>query len=408
MHIGFVCNEYPPALHGGIGSYTKDLSRGLVLLGHRVTVVGVYDPKVQAVDSVEDCMEDGVRVVRLPPVRTRSARLRIIAERRRLYSWLAVAHREHPFDLIEFPDFAGWLPAGAPAGIPSVVRLHGSTLLLNHVLHRRASRLLATAERFGIRAADYVASVSRFTGALTMELCGTPARSFNVIYNAIDTKTFSPDPAVAREPGLIVYTGSISPKKGVGELCLAMNQVLREFPEARLVLVGKYPPSGVDTRSYPDELLETIAPELRARVVFRGALPRETGVLHHLRRASVCCFPSRVEAFGLTPIEAMSVGCPTIFTRAASGPEIIEDGISGLLCNPSSPDDIANKLLSILRDAEFADRLGREGRRRVLEYFDTGDWVARNLEFYSQAVTGESQGEGAPGNRITETAVPAP
>ena len=93
-----------------------------------------------------------------------------------------------------------------------------------------------------------------------------------------------------------------------------------------------------------------------------------------------------METFGIAPIEAMAVGRPTIFSKTGPGPEVIEDGVSGLLCNPVDSGDIAQKIRLILDDAELAARLGAEGRRRVLALFNKRDWIRRNIEFYESCV----------------------
>lgn len=397
MHVCLVCSEYPPAKSGGIGSFTRDLAEGLVRAGHRATVVGVYSAADLPPGTPADEHVAGVRIVRLRAGRL-PARARMVADRLRLSAWLRRAHRRDPLDVVECPDFGGWLAFGAPAGVPSVVRLHNAAFVLDHTLGRRGSRLLAVLERRGIGRAGHVVAVSRFVGELTMRLCGTPLRPFRVIYNAVDTETFTPGSDIER--GLIVFTGSIAPKKGVRELCTAMNTVLRRFPEARLVLAGKLPAGRTG-----EEFLAAVDADLRPRIRFTGAVDRATTLLDLLRRAHVCCFPSHAEAFALAPLEAMAVGRPVVFTRTTSGPEAVEDGVSGLLCDPNDPADIAAKLSAVLGDDALAERLGRGGRLRVRERFRWSEWVPRNVDLYHSlrapvirngpADETESQGVGA-------------
>ena len=93
-----------------------------------------------------------------------------------------------------------------------------------------------------------------------------------------------------------------------------------------------------------------------------------------------------METFGIAPVEAMSVGKPTIFSRTGPGPEIIEDGVSGLLCDPRDPKDIATKLDAILDNSQLAADLGRRARERVLKQFNKKDWIPRNLEYYRRCL----------------------
>jgi glycosyltransferase involved in cell wall biosynthesis len=104
----------------------------------------------------------------------------------------------------------------------------------------------------------------------------------------------------------------------------------------------------------------------------------------------VFVFPSRVEAFGLTCAEAMACGCPVVATRLASGPELVEDGISGLLADPANPFDLAEKINILLSNTELAQKLGNNARQRVLENFDLRDLGPRNLAFYQSVLHGTS------------------
>jgi len=101
-----------------------------------------------------------------------------------------------------------------------------------------------------------------------------------------------------------------------------------------------------------------------------------------INEASVFVFPSRVEAFGLTCAEAMACGRPIVATNLASGPELIEDGISGLLADPSNPDDLAEKICKLLDDPILAANLGVAARERAVQEFNLHTNLNLNLEYY--------------------------
>ena len=93
---------------------------------------------------------------------------------------------------------------------------------------------------------------------------------------------------------------------------------------------------------------------------------------HPLAAQSQCLLLSfaHMETFGLAPVEAMSVGRPTIYSRTGPGPEVVEDGVSGLLCDPADPHDIAAKIDQILdQPRALAQRLGQAARQRVSRTF---------------------------------------
>lgn len=118
MHIAFVCNEYPPAVHGGVGSLTQTIARRLVAAGHRATVVGSYP----GVDGPVEESDEGVAVLRLPSPGPPG--LRPLREQRGLWRRLRAVHRDHPVDLVEGPEPSFWAaPRRLP--FPTLVRMNG-------------------------------------------------------------------------------------------------------------------------------------------------------------------------------------------------------------------------------------------------------------------------------------------
>jgi glycosyltransferase involved in cell wall biosynthesis len=92
------------------------------------------------------------------------------------------------------------------------------------------------------------------------------------------------------------------------------------------------------------------------------------------------------ESFGLTAAEAMAAGCPTVFTRRSSGPEVLRDGEEGRLVDPGDEGSIAGAVIELLTDDAAARRCSESGRRGVTERFEAAKVVARNEEFYAQCV----------------------
>jgi len=105
VKIGFICSEYPPGPHGGIGTMTQVLSRTLVQAGHEVRVAGIYDHRYAAPDLQDD---QGVKIWRL---RTSRHRMGWIPARYRLFQLVRTWVREKSVDVIEVPDYQG-LAAG--------------------------------------------------------------------------------------------------------------------------------------------------------------------------------------------------------------------------------------------------------------------------------------------------------
>ena len=383
LHCCFVCEEYPPAPHGGTGSSYRDLSEGLVAAGHRVTVLGVHSPAKYDVGAGRQEVLSGVRVVRLPAapawLRYRGGAL---LDRWRVRRWLEQEHKKTPFSIVEGSDYAGWLRFGAPAGVPSIVRIRGSNLFFDTELQRAGNKFEHALEREALARADFIGSVSRYAADKTLAVCGLADRECTVLPNAVDMEVFSPDEGVPTERGLIVFVNSVNPKKGIEQLLDAMNLIAAEHPEARLVVIGQDTQKPQGGQTYVERLLGRLKPEVRPRVQFLGRLDRNKGVVGYLRRAQICCYPSHMETFGIAVIEAMSVGKATIFSRTGPGPEVVVDGESGFLCDPYDAADIAGRLRELLSSPELCQRMGQKARERVKAYFDKRDWVRRNVEFF--------------------------
>lgn len=376
MRVCFICSEYPPSPHGGIGSVTQVLGRGLVARGHEVKVVGVYE---QADAPLSQYWDEGVEVWRL---RRPAARLGWIGARYLVFRQVAAWAREGLIDLVECPDWEGWAAGWPKLNVPVLARLHGSQAYFAAELRQRCRKTAFWLERASLRRSDFWCSVSRYTSCRTSELFAPPGEGCAVIYNAVDTEEVR-EP-VARRNGDVVFSGTLTEKKGIRPLMQAWPMVKARHPEAVLHVYGKD-----STRTSGPSMRQSLESELpeaaRSSVIFHGHQPR-TALLEHLRRAHVAVFPSYAEAFAMAPLEAMGQGCPTIYSRLGSGPELIDDGRDGLLVDPARTDEIAAAIGRVLSNASLAAELGRAGEQKVKARFSTRIVLGRNEEFYAECV----------------------
>ncbi|HET7451973.1 MAG TPA: glycosyltransferase family 4 protein [Thermoanaerobaculia bacterium] len=378
MKIAFVCGEYPPGPHGGIGTMTRLLARSLAEAGHSVRVAGVYPASYPAPDYEED---EGVRVWRLREPRNRFG---WVPARVALFRLIETWAKGGEIDLVEAPDYQGYT-AGWPAlPIPVVVRLHGSASYFAAETRRPIKRTAYWIESRALRRADYWCSVSRYTAERTKSLFRLPGGPHAVLYNPVDAD--DPLRSFHRSTRRVVFTGTLTAKKGVVPLVQAWSGVLGRRRDAELHFFGK--DGRNETGGSMREHLQALLPRsARGSVVFHGHVDRGR-VLESLHSARAAVFPSFAEAFALAPLEAMAAGCPTISTRRGSGPEMIVEGRDGILVDPGRPDEIAEAILAILGDDALARRLGAAGRRRAKEAFSLPVVVARNEEFFAGCIRG--------------------
>lgn len=86
-------------------------------------------------------------------------------------------------------------------------------------------------------------------------------------------------------------------------------------------------------------------------------------------RAALFVQPSFYETFGIACLEAMCFGLPVVATQVGGLPEVVEDGVTGILVPPNDPQALAEAVLSLLRDPERRRQMGRRGREKVLAQF---------------------------------------
>ena len=377
MHICFLCHEYPPARHGGVGSFTQTLARELVRHGHAVSTIGIYP--IPAAVAEED---QGVSVLRIP--QGRIPRLRIAANYLRLQRALKRLHSERPIDILEGPERTFFL-VSPRLPIPKVLRMHGGHVATLTNLGQRPEKQMVLEERRSYRVANHLCACSRFVAESSRRRLRLGDRPIRVILNPVDLRIFSPRDPSLEEDGLIVCVGTIIERKGIRQLVEAMPKIAAAYPRARLIAYGNDTLDPATGESYTRLLQRRIPPGLADRITFAGPVPR--GELPELMaRASVCIYPSHVEALPIAWVEGLAMGKAVIGSKIGPGPEVIEDGVSGLLCDPHDPAAIAATVLRLLPDPELRARLATAARRRAEKLFSLEDLVHQNLDWYRECV----------------------
>jgi glycosyltransferase involved in cell wall biosynthesis len=173
--------------------------------------------------------------------------------------------------------------------------------------------------------------------------------------------------------------------KGHGDLVKAAPFVLKEFPNAKFLLVGSG--WGVYGEKYLDEVKKLVRDmNLEASVIFPGYREDANSLL---READVAVQASLNENLGGT-IESLLMECPTVATRVGGLVDSVRDNETGVLVKPSDPQDLARGIISLLRDRDHARRLARAGRQLMLQRFTLRRTVS-DLHALYQAVTPSEQ-----------------
>jgi len=179
---------------------------------------------------------------------------------------------------------------------------------------------------------------------------------------------------VAPDDFLIGNVGRLVPQKGQRHLVLAMPMLLERVPRARALIVGA---GALDT--YLRGLIDDMG--LADRVHVLGARRDVPTVMHAL---DAFVMPSIWEGFGLVLLEAMAAGRPIVASRAATIPEVVVDGETGLLVPPGDPPALADALAQLAEDPALAHSMGEAGRLRLHERFSVTKMVGDTEGLYRE------------------------
>jgi len=214
-----------------------------------------------------------------------------------------------------------------------------------------------------------------------------------VVYigNGVPLQAFglSPNPNLRAELGLdaedkvVGFIGRLVWEKGVLELLEAMQQVVKEVPQAKLLVVGDTLASDRDRRV--TEHIKELIDRVKVQDVIRFAGFRED-IPDLLAIMDLFVLPSHREGMPRTILEAMAAGKPVVATNIRGCREEVIHGVTGLLVPVGDSDALADAILMVLSDEELTSRMGEAGRKRVVAGFDEKLVLERQLKVYHQLV----------------------
>jgi glycosyltransferase involved in cell wall biosynthesis len=219
----------------------------------------------------------------------------------------------------------------------------------------------------------------------------------------VDIQRFTPSNVVIektrllrRELGLqdddkvIGFIGRLVREKGVEELFEAMGQVIREIPEAKLLVVGDTLASDRDRRT-TERLQELIKRNNLEDVIkftgFREDIPELLTIM------DLFVLPSHREGMPRSILEAMAAGKPVVATNIRGCREEVVHGETGYLVRVNDPCKLANAIIEIMSDKILAEQMGKAGRQRAVEFFDEAQILEKQLGIYRKLI--QQKGLGA-------------
>ncbi len=349
MRVCIASDPYYP-YPSGVTEYTYNLAKSLREKGHSVTILTLHYP--------DEEREEGVvrvgRVVFVPMNGTLTTVpvlnpfvVKSFFERNKF----DIVHLNGPF----FPNISHW--ALKYSHSPCVATFHttgfqkvtfGARYFIKVFPFYKKLKALMGGSQVSV---DFIKPY--IPGDYVIVPCGVDMGRF--------TPTGKKHPEITKVKGKkILFLGRHDTRKGLGQLLHAFK-LLRKEMDVHLIVAGTGPEKSTCENFVKEH-------KLTEHVHFFGFIPKED-IPSVYRSCDIYCSPALGgETFGIVLIEAMSSGIPVVASNIDGYRQVIKDGINGLLCNPYSPEDIKDKISSLLSDNTLRIRLITEGLHTVSQY----------------------------------------
>ncbi len=389
LSVALLSQGLPENSPGGIASYTVALAQALRDLGCEVHVVH-RDDRLRSVRR-DGIWYHGAAALPLPADVLGGCRHPTVVKNLEysngVRAKLLDIEARWGLDLVESPswDFEGLL-AALEHRLPLVVRTHSPMFQVSESQNWSPSEdleLCAELEGILLRRAAAVTGSTR--AILDLVARRYPVRSKQVLVPlGLEIPQGQANPC--KEPStelMILFVGRLEVRKGIDTLLEALPEVLRNFPNAVVHIVGRDcgSPQGV---SWQELWLRGRARHVPdGRVRFHGEVSQEVRDRFY-EACDVFVAPSRYESFGLVYLEAMARAKPVVGCRVGGIAEVVADGETGLLVPPGDPVALAEAILRLLRDPAERERMGRAGRERCRTVFSPKVLAQRTLELFEK------------------------
>ncbi|MBT0158571.1 glycosyltransferase family 4 protein [Candidatus Bathyarchaeota archaeon A05DMB-2] len=409
MRIGFFVWEYPPKLVGGLGTYAEYITHEFVDIGHDVSVFTLNDGTLktreilQGVEVHRPLIADASNVwpfFVVDNLKKWGTNIKLFNDIF-IYNILSatkfinglIKKEKYNFDVICVHDWlssvAGLVIKNEIQKLPVVFHAHSTEWGRSG---GTGSEVVSHFEEAMAQNADRIVTVSY---AMQEDLIkhGWPQSKISVVWNGVDPKRYDPYQCpkedimkirekygIPKDWNMILFIGRLTWVKSVRNLLQAMPTVLREYPNTKLVILGK--------GEEQTDIVETASRlGIKDKIIYRFDFVQETERIQHYAAADVCVFPSIYEPFGIVSLEAMAMEKPVVVgARGVVGfrEQVISSGPdqNGVHINGEDPSDIAWGIKEVLRNPEKARNWGENGRKRVLEYFTWRKVAEETLKIY--------------------------
>ena len=356
MRIGLVC-PYRWDVPGGVQYHVRDLAETLRSMGHHVEIL---TPAEREGSLTDPFITFAGRTVPVPYNGSMASLQFGPVSAARVRRWL----RDGRFDVVHVHE-----PATPSVSLLVCMIATGPIVATFHAATTRSKWLAAVGPmvRPWLEKISGRIAVSDFARRVQVEHLGGDAE---ILPNGVHVPFFADGPVLpghdrgTGSPPTIGFLGRYDePRKGLPVLLRALRSVVREHPDARLLVAG---------RGDTDELWRLVGAELRPHVTLLGEIS-EAAKAAFLRSVDVYCAPNLLgESFGVVLIEAMAAGAPIVASDLDAFARVLDDGAAGVLVPRGNADALARALGSLLADPQRRAELAARGAAVAARY----DWQA--------------------------------
>jgi len=344
---------------GGLEQFVLTLSRAQL---------GIVSPSIYCIDGLGEL---GSRVKDIPVFNTKTSTATIL--RRAL---AVVQHvMEYRYDIIHShnhgPHFYGAI-ASLMTNVPLVHTKHGN------FYPTKFRRILL--EKFSCLMTDAIVTVSNEARYSYLQRTCCKTNDVITILNGVDVGSFTCIGRDSTDKGYvnIGIVARLSPEKDHMTLLAAFEIALNSISSLRLIIVGDGQlRQGLE--SYVDNSV------LCGKVFFTGSCLDVPGVLSSF---DVFILSSTTEGISISLLEAMAAGLPCIVTDVGGNSEVVIDGETGYIVPPSSPDEMAEKIVALSNNVILRKKLGTSGQKRVLTNFSIESTAKKYCSLYDAIISG--------------------
>ncbi len=373
MRIGITC--YPT--YGGSGAIATELGLALARRGHEVHFITYASPfRLRGFVERVFFHEVDTTISRYPLFDHFPYTLALAAKQYEvaLREELDVLHVHYAIPHATTAWLAREMLAAENRKIKVITTLHGTDITL---VGQESSFYAIT--KYSIEKSDEVTAVSAFLRDETYRTFGCVSCNLRVIPNFVNLEEYRPDPSAARnslapEGRIITHISNFREVKRVKDVVRVFARIRKAMP-ATLIMVGDGPERG-DAEREAEQLA------VSDNVRFLGRLDRVASIL---QSTDLFLLPSQTESFGLAALESMACGAPAVASRTGGLPEVIDDGVNGILEPAGSVEAMGRRSVELLLDGKRYEAMRAAAIAKAQE-FSAEKIVPMYEELYQEAV----------------------